>query len=43
MFMFSVYGFDLSDRIWIMSIVSRIYPDTRRTMGSSPHLLQGYP
>ena len=32
--MFYVYGFDLSDRIWLVSIVSKIYPHTRRSMGS---------
>ncbi len=42
-FMFCVYGFDLSDRIWLVSIVLRIYPYTRRSMGSSPILFQGYP
>ncbi len=31
-YMFYVYGFDLSDRIWLVSIVSKIYPHTRRSI-----------
>jgi hypothetical protein len=30
--MFNVYGFDLSERIWMVSIVLRIYPYMRRSL-----------
>jgi hypothetical protein len=33
-----VYGFDLSNRIWLVIIVLRIYPYTRRSVGSHAHL-----
>jgi hypothetical protein len=42
-FMFDVYVFDLSDRIWLVSIVLTIYPHTRTSTGSSQSLFQGYP
>ena len=42
-FKFYVYDFDLSDRMWFVSLVLRIYPHTRRSLVSNHHIFQGYP